>query len=338
MKKIMNLAKKPALVFILVLFFRNESMAAETDQFYATNAVIRDSSNELNDFFQTQMEKGLLKINQQKTEATCQEVATEILTQILGEFSIQEYYKNKTFSKVSYFAQKSPLLDRFPSDSMSPSDYRSLSIYKFRPFPSNLVEIARTLNINGIFVGTDKVGHFSILGKLYYKNFLKGLAKGLTVEQAETEAIQAGIKQEIAVLGYAVGGTLSYGDLEANYQGFQYARNMCEGNTPHLIQQNGAWIQNLKNKFDIKNYINPKMDESFNVSFWSPRLWKKIKNDVVSAYCRNKEDPDFKLRTKAYGNRDKNTINDKLIDDFVKKHPRFDRYNQLLTEQTCLNK
>jgi hypothetical protein len=313
-------------------------LGAETDQFYAASAIIRDSSNEINDFFQQNIEKGLYKSNHLKTETPCQEVATEILTQVLGEFSIKEYIKDKTFSKVSYFVQKSPLVDRYPNDNMNSTDYRALSIYKSRPFPSNMVEVARTININGFFVGSDKIGHFSILGKTYYKNFLKELANGLTADQAQSKAIQEGFRQEIAVLGYAVGGTLSYADLEANYQGLQYARNMCEGHVPHLVKLNGVWIQNSKNRFDIRNYVNPKMDEAFNVSFWSPRLWKKIKSDVVSAYCTNKQDPNFKLREEVYDSVVKITINDKLIESFVKEHPRFDRSKQLLMGQNCLNK
>lgn len=337
MKKVVSLTKIIG-SFFLILSSTNRSIASETDQFYAAGAVIRDSRNEINDFFHRSIESGLNRVNQLNTELTCREVASEILTQILGEFSFKEYLKDKTFSKVSYFVQKSPLVERFPNDLIKVSDYRAQTIYRFRPFPSNSVGIARTININDIFVGTDKIGHFSILGKVYYKSFLKGLDNGLSLDQAQVNAIIEGFKQEVAILGYTIGGTLSFADLEANYQGLQFARNMCEGNNPHLVQKRGIWSQNLKNPFDIKDYINPKMDEAFNVSFWAPRLWIKMKGDVVTAYCKNKKDPHFILRAKAYGKLVKNSVNDQLIDDFVKMNPKFNRLNQLLLEQNCLDK
>ncbi|MGZ3809874.1 MAG: hypothetical protein ACXVCE_17450 [Bacteriovorax sp.] len=310
---------------------------AETDQFYATNAVIRESGQELNDFFHQRIQMGLDISNHAKSLLGCREVAAQVLTEVLGEFSIKEYAKDKYFSKVSLFAQHSPLVERYPEDSIDDESYRSHSIYRHRPFPFNTVAIARTININGIYVGTDKVGHFSIIGRAYYKNFLKGLAQGLTEEQAEMMAINKGIKQEVNFLGYTIGGTLAFGDLEANYQGLKFARHMCEGENPHLKLANGQWVENPQNAFDIRKYVNPKMDEAFNVSLWSPRIWRLMGKDILKAYCKNKRDPDYLKREENYKGRTKETLNDKLIEKFVKDNPQYNRSNQLLSKNVNCN-
>jgi hypothetical protein len=332
MLRVVNLGLWASLIFF---FGTNFLKAAETDQFYAADAVIKDSSKEMNDYFNEHIEKGLDKANLQKIPLSCQVVASEILTQVLGEFSFKEYFKNKTFSKISHFTMNSPLIDRFPDNSITGSEYRHHSIYQYRAFPANVIGVSRTININGIYIGTDKIGHFSIIGRTYYHNFLEGLAAGLTSEQAQSLAIVKGIRQEVAVLGYTIGGTLSFADLEANYQGLQFARNMCEGNHPHLIFKNGQWVQNIENLFDIRQYINPKMDEAFNVSFWAPRNWKRMKNDIVKSYCYNIEDANYKRREESYRKLVKQNVNDQFIDEFVMKNPQFNRLNQLLTKKIC---
>lgn len=306
--------------------------AAETDQFYAGSAVIKDSSKEMNDFFHEKIEDGLSIVNNKKKSVSCRAAASEILTQVLGEFNLVEYAKDKAFIKISIFTQKSPLIDRYPDDSVRSKEYRNNSIYKNRPFPVNVVGVASTLNLNGIYMGTDKMGHFSIVGRTYYKHFLEELEKGLSADAAQAVAIQKGLKQEEAILGYKIGGTFSYGDLEANYQGLRFAREMCEGENPYLVKEKGSWVHNPSHEFDIREYINPKYDEAFNVSLWSPRMWRKMKGEIIPAYCKNKEVPDYKARLEYYNQILRPSVNDEMLVKFLKENPKFDRANQLLNK------
>ena len=306
--------------------------AAETDQFYAARAVIKDSSNEMNAFFHEKIQVALDKVNQEKNPVACRLVAKEVLTQVLGEVNVIDYVKNKSFSKISVFTQKSPLIDRFPGIEISEGDYRATSIYKNRPFPLNVVGVARTLNINGIYIGTDKLGHFSIVGKAYYSNFLDALAAGMSESEAQEEAMKKGYKQEIAILGYAIGGTLSFADLEANYQGYLFGRNMCEGENPYLVQNNNRWVQNPSNIFDIRKYINPKYDEAYNVNFWNNRVWKKMENEIVVAFCENNQEPSYLARVEYYKTIDKESYNDIYLKKFLKERPKYDRNKQLLSK------
>ena len=307
----------------------NTLLAAETDQFYARDAIIRDSSDELNVYFHKRIELALNKVNQSPKEESCREVALEVLTQVLGEFNLVVYAKERTFSKVSKFTQEDPSVDRFPPDSLDQKIYRKGSIYKNRPFPTNVVGIAQTINVDGIYMGTDKIGHFSIVGKAYYSNFLDALNKGASVEEATVIAIEKGFKQEIAILGYTVGGTLSYADLEANYQGLMFGRKMCEGALPHLENLGGKWIHSSVHPFDIRAYVNPKYDEAFNESFWSNRVWKKMKKEIIHGYCENKTNSNYQARAQSYLPRVQETINDDLIAKLIKNKPKFDRKQQL---------
>jgi len=338
LKNSMDLFMKILNTIAIFSIFSVSLQAAETDQFYAARAVIRDSSKEMNAFFYEKIEEGLNIVNQKKKTISCRAAAFEVLTQVLGEFNLIDYAKNKSFSKISSFTQKSPLIDRYPDDSISKKEYRSNSIYKNRPFPVNVVGVASTLNLNGIYMGTDKMGHFSIVGRTYYKHFLEELEKGLSEDQAQEIAIQKGFKQEEAILGYKIGGTFSYGDLEANYQGLVFARNMCEGETPYLVKEKSMWSNNPSHHFDIRVYINRRDDEAYNVSFWSPRMWRKMKGEIITAYCKNKEEPDYQARVEYYNRILKPSLNDVMIVKFLKENPKFDRANQLLSKDIDCSK
>jgi hypothetical protein len=322
-----------ALTFVLISAISSSTFAAETDQFYAKDAVIRDSSAEINGFFHEKIKVALDKINQEKKAVSCRLVAKEVLVQVVGEVSLKEYIKNKAVSKVTSFVKKSPLVERFPDDSMSDDEYRETSIYKNRALPGSKAAIARTINVNGVYLGTDKISHFSMVGRIYYKNFLKALDRGLRLEDAEKYAVAKGMKQEIAILGYVLGGTLSYGDLEANYQGLVFGRDMCEGDKPLLVKSQGQWIHNPENNFDIKKYINPKFDEAFNVSFWAPRMWKKMSGDISKSYCENKLNPNYLARKEAYEKILTSSGSDKALVGFLKENPKYARENQLLNKE-----
>jgi hypothetical protein len=54
-------------------------------------------------------------------------------------------------------------------------------------------------------MGTDKMGHFSIVGKAYYSNFLEEIKSGKSLDEATKIAILKGFKKEISEFDPALG-------------------------------------------------------------------------------------------------------------------------------------
>lgn len=301
----------------LFIVLSSNSWSLETDQFLAADKVIKDSSIVLTKYFLKNIDKAIdhaNKKNQDKIE--CREIADNVLTNLVGKYSI---------SKISQFAKKSPEIDIFPDRTISDGDYSDMSFYEKGPIFIKIVPFARTINLNGIHMGTDKLGHFSLVGRNYYHNYLSYIESGLSNEAALKKAILKGFKTEKGLLGYGVGGVLSFGDLEANYQGLRFAIDMCEGENPYLVKNNNRWELNQLNKFDLKKYFNPKMDESFNFSFWRPYLFKMIKKKMNNEYCSILKNPQYVERMAFYKSILVENYNDKLVKEYLLTIPKYDR-------------
>lgn len=312
------------IITFLAFLTTNSVMALETDQFHAASRVLKDSSATINEYLHEKIEIAVTAANKKKKPVTCSKLADNVMSEIVGKYSI---------SKISQFAKKSPEIERYPDDSVKDSTYtRDLSIYAGAGFPFGLINISRTINVGGVYIGTDKLGHFALVGRNYYRAYLENLDKGMSKQEAEKKAVIKGIKQEIHILGYTLGGVLSYGDMEANYQGLQFAISMCEGNNPYLLLKNGEWATNENHKADITKIINPKMDESFKPAFWKPRIWRKISPNIKSVYCDLKENSLYQERIKFYQSQIKANRNDDYIKEFFSDKPKFDRNLELIDE------
>jgi hypothetical protein len=239
-----------------------------------------------------------------------------------------------TLSAASTYASSYPYIDRFPKDNVNESEYRKLSFYENAWLPLQVVPLARTININGIYVGTDKFGHFSHQGKIYYRRYLQYRAEGMSDLEAQKKTIIKGFSTEYGILGYGIDGALSYGDLEANYQGLMFGLDMCRGENPILIKDNEKWIENPKHLFTVRDYFTPKMDESYNVSYWRKPLFNRIETKLKTEFCENKKSDEFQERVKYYKTIEKNNLSDELIAEVVTSQDRFD-FNKEQIDGEC---
>jgi hypothetical protein len=303
---------------LLLFFFISSSVfAIETDQFHAASVVLKDSSAPINDYINSKFEIAIEKANQKNQNYACQNLADDVLSEIVGKHTI---------SALSNYANKNPEVELFPDRSIKMHEYlKKISIYSKAGLPFGLIPIARTINIGGIYIGTDKLGHSTLIGRNYYRRYLKNLKHGMTKAEAEKETVMKGIGEEIHFLGYTLGGVLSYGDLEANFQGLQLALSMCNGENPYLIKKDGLWTKNPKRKFDIKNIITPKMDESYIRPFWSPRIWKQIAPKLKDVYCDLKTNSLYVDRIKFYNSKLVHNRNDDYLKEFFSNKPKFDK-------------
>ncbi len=310
--------------FLLLTILSTSGFALETDQFIAVDIDLKDSSEVMNSYFNKNIEKSLIEANAKKL--SCEQTALKVMENLTGKFSI---------SKASSYASASALVERFPYDNISERSYKDQSFYEHAWLPLQVVDLARTININGIHLGTDKFGHFTHMGMSYYKNYLKFKKVGLSESGAIKKAIIKGFNSEYGILGYGIGGVLSYADLEANYQGFMFALDMCRTENALLIVKEGEWIENPKHRFDLRSYFTPKLDESFNLSFWRKPLYERIQKKLLQEYCNVQKSPMYQERMITYRRILKENLNDLLIQDNILTQEKYDRRLEDI-EKACL--
>jgi hypothetical protein len=86
--------------------------------------------------------------------------------------------------------------------------------------------LSPNLQINGYYLGADKLSHFASTGRRYLKRYLKKKKKGFSEEDSVQAAIRYGLLNEASVLGWWASGVFSYADMEANYQGLVYYKKI----------------------------------------------------------------------------------------------------------------
>ena len=164
----------------------------------------------------------------------------------------------------------------FPSEeSVTDREYFMMSIYGTHKFDvSKYFSLSRNININGIYLGTDKLSHWMSTGERYYRVYLRAMKKENNEENAFKKAINYGIFLDRFILGGVSSGSLSYGDLEANFQGMLFNRRFCRVSKDqnYLKRVSGKWI--IQHKVDVRDYVNPNFDETFNPSLFSRFKWE----------------------------------------------------------------
>lgn len=189
-------------------------------------------------------------------------------------------FKNR-FKKILFKQEK---VVRYPEKTSFFKDYKQ-SIYRGFVWPF-IMPIAQILNIDGVYLGTDKLDHFFSSGRRYLKIYHKSIRAGLSHEEAQKKAIDFGLgpMEEKGGLGLLASGVFSYADLESNYQGMVMGQDLCFGSDPVLKQDaSGRWIQTRK--LDFKDYVNPLWDEGFNNSYFAKYRRKKLYKVVRDEHC-----------------------------------------------------
>ena len=118
-----------------------------------------------------------------------------------------------------------------------------------------------TMKVNGICIGSDKLGHFVEIGYKYYL-LARRNPKG-TAAAAE----EAGERSEGGGLGLATTGVFSNADLEANRQGLKFYDDLKA--KPSLT-------------FDIAKYISAKWNEETNPSFYEGSVAEQVWSNLLT--------------------------------------------------------
>ncbi len=268
-----------SLLLMALILFTARAFTAETDQYLARAQPLEDSTQALNDHINGRIEDVLASVNKKSkpTSTSCKQLSGRIMWRFRLLFIHQ----------IEIWALQGNL-DVYPPRSVSGQDYRDSSIfYDEAPIDLQLlIPLARSIQVDGITFGIDKLGHFVSLGHKYYKDYLSELESGLHPANAEIAVITKGFGTEEGMIGSSVSGVFSYADLEANYQGFRFVRSLCDGPKPRIRQSEGLWV--LVQPIDIREYVNPYWDESFNNSVYTEKKWQQVRN-IMQQHCADLE-------------------------------------------------
>jgi len=238
---------------IMMLLLIPQAFGMETDQFNNREQAIEDSQNLLN-------KKVNLAIGNSIDEIDDPQDTMKIVNRIyleLGGFSSRD--------KIEKWAMQSENVDRLDITSND-------SIYADIPFWATriggLAGIGATIKLNGVLVGTDKLGHFFSQGRKFYIRWLQ-------LNDVEMVAKKSAFTEK-AVFGMLSTGIYSNADLVANYEGFRFYRGLFEAdllnNKPAILKwQDDHWI--MQRPFVWSDYVNDYWDEALNINQYDSLLY-----------------------------------------------------------------
>jgi hypothetical protein len=279
---------KKKVVTFLSLFCVFNSHAMETDQYMTWNLELQDSNQVISEFIDKNIKKSLELVNK-KHPTSCQTVAKKVLEWNGGA---TDY-----LTQVEKFSYESDRVDRYPKINtttygvIGESIYANVDYFKLKIFGVNV-------QVNGVYFGIDKLGHFLTVGFTYYKQYLRAIESGHEESVAIKKALRKGVFTEKTYYGDIVSGVFSYADLEANYQGLRFALDLCDGPNPILEQdEKGEWT--YRGNFDVSTYVNPNWDESYNPSSYIPKRWNQVE-PMMKKYCDKQNGEIIKKRFQYY--------------------------------------
>ncbi len=133
------------------------------------------------------------------------------------------------------------------------------------------------IKVGGEFIGSDKVDHFFDQGYSYFVRSDFGRKDEL--------ARKYGRDSEYGYYGLKASGVFSFGDLRANWGGYQFYKNLFSGSNSLLVISEKAFVS-MRHSFDWSEYIDWQFDELKNPSKYTPflekRIYKHIKKNIDS--------------------------------------------------------
>jgi ankyrin repeat protein len=153
-----------------------------------------------------------------------------------------------------------------------------------------------TIRAYGVYLGTDKLGHFTDMGKHYYREYRKSLDEGKSEERATRNAIELGADggplffSEAGLLGEKTAGAYSNADLVANYMGMMFYRNLTDEvmlhgqKVPPMLERDGPYwkisdrVRPNSNFFAM--FFSDHLDEALNPSRYIEKHRDKIRKGI----------------------------------------------------------
>jgi len=278
--------------------------ALETDQYYTWGRELEDSTDVVNAKINLELERAASSFDTPPEE--CVDVAVRF----------RKRMRFLLFHHIQMWAMNTSLVPRIPVDADEDVVFRKTNLYHIHGAfdPGMWMTFTPTIEVNGVRIGTDKLSHFVSSGWTYYSTYQRALKKGKPPKEAEVAAVERGLIEEKLVLGRATAGILSLADLEANYQGMQFYLDLCHGDDPILVSEGDSW--KLRRRVDLRTYVHPGWDESYNPSIYSNGRWNKVKPGLQQ-YCDRREDPQVVAMHQRYRTAERATIVQEVLAGLV---------------------
>jgi len=260
--------------------------AAEVDNYSVADFDQPDVTQEVNDYFNRAISKVLSKQKDSWLQDT-DKVTKKIYLELKG---------NIIRDRFTAWAKKN-----LPVHTVSKNDsiYRKVTLNIAPIFA--IFGVGKSINLQGIPVGLDKVSHFLGAGYIMWKrNYREG--KGLQ------NAIDWAAESESSFLGQRITGVYSNGDLIADYEGMLFFRSLFDENILHprgaiLTIRDGRIVQ--QREFDIRDHFTPFWNEAILPSSFKPKVQKLVEVSIperCSAYRNLPElyDIEYVYRSNLY--------------------------------------
>lgn len=275
--------------------------AFETDQYLALDAEIADSAEAVNAFLNVELE--LFLSGSKADRLGCRELPPRFYRHL---------FQGLLASRLQNFLKSDPSIDLFP-DGIGYREHLRRSVYRRPSFPY-VLPLSPTIRIGEVRFGLDKFGHLFGFGRRYYKHYQRRRARGDSQEEALRAAVRRGLRQERLFVGGWADGVFSYGDLEANFQGMELARAFCEGAEPLLERVENGW--RVRRELDLREYVTPSFDESFNNNHYPGPRWKKVRPILEAEYCDRYFSETVQARLRRYRSIERPNLSKQTIDEY----------------------
>lgn len=175
--------------------------------------------------------------------------------------------------KIERWAMFEPDIHRLPSN-------RADSVYAEMPFlrssGARIGNFSRTINVNGIYMSTDKLGHFFSQGRKFYTRHER---LGTVAQAARRTARWEGF-----IWGQLLSGIYSNADLVANYEGFLFYRGLFNDGVVNDQEaifhcQDGSLVK--RREFTWADHVNSLWDEMINPSYFKQSLVPAIERRML---------------------------------------------------------
>ncbi len=271
----------------LILFLSiTVAQARETDNYSVWGKELTDSAGKINEYLRQEIEVALAKAPR---GLDCAQITLKVADRFKTGFRYESRFEKWTRQNLT-----AEQIFPFRRQIIKESIYRDPFFFYMKYF-----EPAPTLQINGYYLGTDKLSHFGSIGRSYLRHYLQAIKRGMNEVEAVEKAIDSGLLLERTYLGYLGSGVFSYADLEANYQGFLFLRRMCLSSEESYLRltSEGEWV--LSEAPDIKDYVDGHWDESYNRSHLLKANWRKV-SPFIKEYCAQSLTPEVLARMNYY--------------------------------------